>query len=132
MPKRDTIGERRQVAEWSGMGQLTHDDRPLGPVRYAIVVFETFHLVRSRFLGSKERVAGPQEMVFWVDHGRIDMWPLMGVTLTLHLEEGRRVDVTHDGSRFVAAGQIRSLRACAGCSRIRPAMNFALRWPERS
>lgn len=96
--------ERRQVDQWTGTGALTHKGNTLGVVRYRIVLQQAFEGTWGLFgFGRRREVAGRTEFTFWIDHGPIDLWRWMGTTLTLHLEDGRRIDVVHDGARFVAA-----------------------------
>lgn len=99
--------EQRQIAEWVGRGYLSRDSTRIGDVGYVIGVLQSFQTVRPWFGRLRtEEVPGSEELMFRIDHGNIDLWLLTDVPLTLYLEDGRRVDVIHNGHRFVAASKI--------------------------
>jgi hypothetical protein len=100
--------EQRRIERSGGTGMVTRDGVALGSATYVMEVWQTFHVFRTFGPGPKQEVAGMKDInIRFVNH-ELDSFKLWkeSATLTLHLEDGRRLDGFLNGDEFVASGQL--------------------------
>lgn len=100
--------EQRRVERCAGTGTVTRDGVTLGDVTYVMEIWQTFHMLRTLGPGPEQEVAGLRDInITFINH-ELDAFGLWQdrATLTLHLEDGRRLDGFLDGDSFVASGQL--------------------------
>jgi hypothetical protein len=94
----------RLVEEVSGDGELLLKSRALGPVRYQIKVFQ------GMFVNG---MPNPSERTVEGSVDGSDLSGLIGINLTLQLQDGRRIGITISDE----SGTIHTRPACTtGCS----------------
>lgn len=99
--------ERRRIERTAGTGTVTLGGVALGSATYVMEVWQTFHIPRAFGDGGGE-VAGLKELKITLIRHDLDSFKLWQerVTLTLHFEDGRRLDGFLDEDEFVASGQL--------------------------
>jgi hypothetical protein len=98
MEKRD----RRLVGHIDGKGSLSRDGVDLGPAEYRGDVYQEFLI-----FGDGDEVPAQKELDIRVDHRLDDFQLWQGQdTVRLHLEDGRYIDGSLDGARFIPGGQL--------------------------
>lgn len=99
--------ESRRVEVHQGDGQLSRDGTLLGDVSYTIEIYQTFHIVTPVSGQGREEIPGVKESVIDIDVESVNPRELRrGGTLTLHLSDGRTLNVFASGDGWTAAGAI--------------------------
>lgn len=99
--------ERRRVERVAGTGTVTRDGAAIGTATYLMEIWQTFHILRTFGAGGGE-VAGMKDISITLVRHDLDTFKLWQerATLTLHFEDGRRLDGFLNGDEFVASGQL--------------------------
>src|SRR5262245_27553472 len=92
--------ERRLVDRLSGTGSLSRAGATLGPVDYYIDIWQDFLIVPGH-----EDVGALRELQIRLTYD-FDISGLLGETLTLHPADGRHVEGSLDGSRFLPSSEL--------------------------
>lgn len=100
--------EQRRVERCTGTGTVMRGGVALGSATYVMEIWQTFHILRGLGPGPEEEVAGTKEISITFIRHDLDTFRLWQdrATLTLHLEDGRRLDGFLNGDEFVASGQL--------------------------
>ena len=99
--------ERRRIERTAGTGTVTRDGVALGSATYVMEIWQTFHILNT-FGAGGEDVAGMKDISITFMSHDLDTFKLWQepATMTLHLEDGRRLDGFLNGDEFVASGQL--------------------------
>jgi hypothetical protein len=100
--------EQRRVERCAGTGTVTRDGVAVGSVSYVMEIWQTFHIIRTFGPGPEQEVEGLKEISITFIRHQLDTFRLWHerATLTLHLQDGRRLDGFLNGDSFVASGQL--------------------------
>ena len=100
--------ESRRVERSAGVGTITRDGTILGTVSYVLEIWQTFHIVQTFGPSPAQEIPGMQEIHIQFVRHELDTFALwqQNATLTLQLQDGRRLDGFLDGNKFVASGQM--------------------------
>lgn len=92
----------------SGTGTMSRAGTPLGAVSYLLEIWQTFHIVQGLGPGPAQEIEGMKEIRLRLVRHKLDTFALWqdSATLTLQLEDGRRLDGFLNGDVFVASGQL--------------------------
>ena len=99
--------ERRRIERAAGTGTVKRDGAAIGSATYVMEIWQTFHILRTLGTGGGE-VAGMKDISITLIQHDLDTFRLWQerAFLTLHLEDGRRLDGFLSGDEFVASGQL--------------------------
>jgi hypothetical protein len=100
--------EQRRIERSAGTGVMSRDGAALVTVSYLLEMWQTFHFVRTFGPGSEQEIEGMKEIRIHLVRHDLDTFKLWHerATLTLKLEDGRRLDGFLDGTSFIASGQL--------------------------
>jgi hypothetical protein len=100
--------EQRRIERSAGTGSMSRAGAPLGTVSYILEIWQTFHIVQGFGAGSAQEMEGLKEIRLRLMHHTLDTFALWqdSATLTLQLEDGRRLEGFLNGDMFVASGQM--------------------------
>lgn len=100
--------EERRIERSTGTGTITRDSAKIGMATYVLEIWQTFHITRAFGPGPEQETAGMKDIhITFVRHD-LDTFRLWQdrAMLTLHLQDGRRLDGFLNGDEFVASGQL--------------------------
>lgn len=100
--------EQRRIERNAGTGTMSRAGAPLGTVSYLLEVWQTYHIVKGFGAGPAQEVEGMKEIRLRLVRHTLDTFSLWqdSATLTLQLEDGRRLDGFLDGDMFIASSQL--------------------------
>jgi len=100
--------EQRRIERTAGRGTVSRAGAPLGTVSYLLEVWQTFHVVQGFGAGPAQEIEGMKEIRLRLVRHTLDTFALWqdSATLTLQLEDGRRLEGFLNGDMFVASGQL--------------------------
>lgn len=100
--------EQRRIERSAGKGAMSRAGAPIGTVSYLLEIWQTFHIVQGFGAGPAQEVQGMKEIRLRLVRHTLDTFALWqgSATLTLQLEDGRRLDGFLDGDMFIASSQL--------------------------
>jgi hypothetical protein len=100
--------EQRRIERSAGTGTLSRGGAALGTVSYLLEIWQTIHIIRTFGPGPAQELEGLKEIRISLVRHQLDTFKLWhdSATLTLQLEDGRRLDGFLNGNTFVASGQM--------------------------
>lgn len=100
--------EQRRIERCAGTGTMSRAGASLGTASYLLEIWQTFHIVQGFGAGPAEEVEGMKEIRIRLVHHTLDTFALWqdSATLTLQLEDGRRLEGFLNADMFVASGQL--------------------------
>jgi hypothetical protein len=107
------MGERREqrlIERSAGKGAMSRAGAPLGAVSYLLEIWQTFHIVHGFGAGPAEEIEGMKEIRLRLLRHTLDTFAFWqdSTTLTLQLEDGRRLEGFLNDDMFIASGQLTS------------------------
>ena len=99
---------QRRIERSAGTGTMSRAGAPLGTASYLLEIWQTFHIIQGLGPGPAEEIEGMKEIRLRLVRHSLDSFGLWqdSATLTLQLEDGRRLDGFLNGDMFVASGQL--------------------------
>jgi hypothetical protein len=98
---------QRRIERSAGTGSMSRAGAPLGTVSYILEIWQTFHIVQGFGAGSVQEMEGMKEIRLRLMRQTLDTFAGQDSgTLTLQLEDGRRLEGFLNGDMFVASGQM--------------------------
>ena len=100
--------EQRRIERGAGTGTMSRAGAPLGTVSYLLEIWQTFHIVQTFGPGPAQEIEGMKQIRLRLVRHTLDTFALWldSGTLTLQLEDGRRLEGFLNGDMFVASGQL--------------------------